>query len=120
MPNITSTMTNSVEYPLYKTTPGGESVAVKSVIIAGGANVASKHFQTFEGVVTEVTDEEVDMLLSNDTFKTHLENGFVKIHKTKKMQVKDLEPEDKAAPLTPKSYAKKGKKGIKAPKTTKE
>lgn len=117
MPNITSTMTAPVQYNCYITTPGGQKEIKESVTIAGGANVANKHFVTPVGVVTQVTTAQVELLQNNATFKVHLAEGFVKIHAQKKSVSKDLKKKDKSAPITPKDFTEKGKK---APKTTKE
>ena len=117
MPHITSTMTAAVQYNCYVDTPSGQKTVKESITIQGGANVASKHFITPDGVVTQVTDEQIKLLEQDKTFKIHLDNGFVKIHKTAKKNVKDMEKKDKSTPITPSDYTKKGKK---APKTTKE
>jgi len=117
MPNITSTMTASVRYALYSKTPGKETIVTDSVVIAGGANVASKHFLTEDGVVTKVTEKQLQLLLNNGIFKQHLESGFVKVHKTSKKSTKDMEAKDQSAPLVPKDYQDAGKE---APTTSKE
>jgi len=79
--------------------------------------VASKHFVTPEGVVTQVTDKQLELLEANEVFRLHRSNGFLKVHRSEKMDTSGLTPEDESAPITPKHYAKRGKK---APKTVKE
>lgn len=117
MPHITSTLTTPVEYTLYKKTAGGEMIPVETVRIEGGANVASKHFVTPEGVVTQVTDKQIELLEQNEVFRLHRSNGFLKVHRSDKVDVDGLTPADESAPITPKHYTKRGKK---APKTVKE
>ena len=101
MPHITSTLTAPQEYAEWTEQPGGGLKIIKSVIVQGGANVANKHFVTPQGVVTEVTDEQADFLKNHVGFKEHQERGFVKIHRTEKMDVKGLEAGDASKPATP-------------------
>ena len=117
MPHITSTLTNPVEYTLYRKTAGGLMVPVEKVLIEGGANVASKHFVTPEGVVTQVTDKQLELLEANEVFRLHRDGGFLKVHRSDKVDVAGLTAKDDSAPITPKDYVKRGKK---APKTVKE
>ena len=109
MPNITSTLTTPVQYNVWETTPSKEIRIKRSVTIQGGANVANKNFITPEGVVTEVTQDELDEVLLNDpVFILHLEGGFVKVSKSAKLNVKDMTARDESAPLTDKDCADKG------------
>lgn len=84
--------------------PNGKPMAV---VIKGGHGVANKNLVTPRGVVTEVTDEEMDQLLQDVAFKRHMEAGFMSYDK------KNVDPEKKAAamsdkdgsaPLTPKDF----------------
>lgn len=51
----------------------------EGVFIEGGAGIANRLLVTPEGVITEVTAEQLDYLQANEIFKLHQKNGFVKI-----------------------------------------
>lgn len=109
MPNVISTMTASVQYNVYEKTPSGDNRIVRSVIIAGGANAANKHFITPEGVMTEVTQDELENVLMKDPmFKVHMDGGFIKVIRSKSMNVKDMESKDASAPVTDADCEKQG------------
>ena len=115
MPYITSTATSGTDYAIYRRTENGVFVTEKVISINGGANCANKVFVTPEAVATKVTDDELELLKQNPEFRRHLDAGFLKITKiTKQENNKDMQTEDKSAPLTP---AKCKKRGVKAPKT---
>jgi len=116
MSYITSTMSASVTYCVYAKTVGGLTKVVKEITINGGANVINKHFVTPEGVCTQVSDEDLELLQQNKTFQQHMKNGFLKIHKHSGADTKGIEKEDSSAQLTKEKFEKKGRK---APKTGK-
>ena len=116
MSYITSTMSASVTYCVYAKTVGGLTKVVKEITINGGANVIDKHFVTKEGVCTEVSEEDLELLQQNRTFQQHLKNGFLKIQKRSGVDTKNLEKEDNSAQLTKAKFEKQGRK---APKTGK-
>lgn len=113
MPYVYSTATSSIRYSEYKTAKDVNTI-VRSVTIAGGANVANKHLITPLGVATRVTDDELEFLMKDLSFKKHLERGFMKIEKTKKdpevVVAKGMELRDASAPETPETLAAKGVK----------
>ena len=100
MPHVTSTLTAAQEYTLWKETVPGNISPIKSVRIEGGTNCPNKNFITPEGVVTQITEEEAEILEMIPAFKQHQERGFVKIHRRAKMDNDGLEKEDLSAPLT--------------------
>ena|SRR6267154_633891 len=60
----------------------------KSVIIYGGAHVSKvwdkpKYFETVNGVVTPVTDDDLSVLEQDPIFRLHRDNGFIKVEKKK-------------------------------------
>lgn len=121
MPYITSTMSASVSYAIYGKTAGGLPVVEKEITIDGGANVMNKKLlATPNGVVTKVTDEELELLEQHPLFKIHKQNGFVRVSKTNpqedvmKVDTKDMQDKDASAQRVDSDYTKKGKK---APKT---
>ena len=80
------------------------------ITIHGGAGIANKNLITPNGVVTEVTDEEMEFLNSHDTFNQWKKNGFVKVEK-KKVDVEKVvanmnDKSDPSAPLAPADFEK--------------
>ncbi|MGJ0509054.1 MAG: hypothetical protein ACR652_18425 [Methylocystis sp.] len=76
----------------------------RTVLIKGGANVATKHLLTPRGVVTQVTAEELALLRDNKLFQLHEKNGYVKVDTSKQeveKAVTDMEPRDESSPLVP-------------------
>ncbi len=54
----------------------------KKILIKGGANVAdSRTLVTAKGVITEVSDEDLKLLLANVAFKEHLEKKIIRVLK---------------------------------------
>jgi|SRR5882757_2325130 len=113
MPYIYSTLSADTKYTLYEKNGQGDLVIpIRGITIKGGANVASKSFVTPQGVVTEVTDEELTFLQENSIFKAHVEGGFLRIDNKKievEKAVKSLEKGDKSKPLTHADYPADGR-----------
>lgn len=113
---VLSTLTSPQDYTFYKQNgEDGINQVTDTIHINGMSNVASKDLITPHGVVTSLTDAQVEKLRTHPVFQTHVNNGFVKIlmNSSSSAQEKakdDMEKEDKSAPLTPKKYAKRGKK----------
>lgn len=84
MPRIISTLSASNEYVSYhkhddaNAKVGRVSVPQKSVLIKGGANVAGA-LRTPDGVVTHVSDDELEHLRSVPQFVQHEKNGFIRV-----------------------------------------
>ena len=91
------------------------------ILIHGGSNCAhtpraddgrlqtSGALYTPRGVVTEVSDEEMEALNVNQHFLLHVKNGFIHCEKKElpvDKVVKNLKNADKSAPLTPKTLPK--------------
>lgn len=122
MPHIASTMTSDVKYTRWISNPGGintkrpVTVGKDHVLVKGGHGVAQRQdnggLVTPNGVITAVTDEELEFLMKDETFQTHLKHGAVKVLKqntTPEKAVKDMEQENKAGPLTEKDFKKGGR-----------
>lgn len=112
MPFVYSTATNSGTYIKYKSDHSkghGHSEVLKKVTIQGGHGVATKALVTPKGVVTKVTQEELDFLMENESFKRHLKAGFMAVD-SKKVDPADkaanMAPADNSAPLTPADFEK--------------
>lgn len=130
MPQVASTLSSDVKYTLYqqksKDAPGGVNVAIAHVLVRGGHGVAHRQphggLETPNGVITSVTDEQLDMLKKDGTFQTHLRNGFVRIIETdRKVEAgkaaKDLENVEPSSPLTDVDFKEGGR--AEAPKELK-
>lgn len=120
---ITSKMAAPVRYAFYAQGANRINVVVDEIQIDGGAGVINKRsLETPQGVVTEVTDEQLDKLKSHPLFKIHLTNGAVAIlgtEKEAKKADKDLKA-DKSSQITPEDYETgNNEKQIVAKKTSK-
>lgn len=112
MPQVISTMTDSVEYTNWHHPEGGGlPEAINSVTIKGGANLAQKRLlllgegpSSKSGISTEVTDSELEFLLSHPLFQKQAEAGFLEVVKSSKADAekvaKNMVAADNAAPIT--------------------
>lgn len=115
MPYVLSKLVNTQLYTQYAKGTNNLSNPCARVEIKGGADITDKNFVTPEGVITKVTDNELEILKANKDFQLHLERGHVKYFgKNPNMdkEVTKLE-KDNSKPLTPEDYTKKGKKAPK-------
>lgn len=120
---ITSKMAAPVKYTFYTLGANKINIVTDEITVNGGADVINKRsLDTPSGVVTEVTDEQLDKLKSHAVFKMHLANGAVAILGTEKEAKKadtGLE-KDKSSQITPEDYEKgNSKKEIVAKKVSK-
>lgn len=117
MPYILSRLANSQIYTNYAKGMGDNiNIPVESVEIKGGADVTDKNLVTPEGVITKVTNDQLEALKANKGFQQHLEGGYVKYFGTEPNIEKhaDKLTQDKSRQIKKSDYEKKGKK---APKT---
>ena len=122
MPYIVSKASQSIDYVLWdQSKSGGLPKAVKVVTIQGGANVINKKtLETPKGVITEVTDEELEFLKKNSAFKRHLERGWMHIETSrgaaeKKADIVEKDDDgfdlkDGSSQLTDEDFERAGKK----------
>jgi len=94
MPFIYSTLTCSNSFAIYapKTDPR-----------------ALSRIDTPMGVVTRVTDEELELLQQDLTFQQQVKDGFIVVDNKKTDPAKkaaDMSQKDASAPLTPKDFEK--------------
>lgn len=108
---VYSTLTCDNAYTLYEPTPPEQlSKPKRSILIKGGANVANKHVLTTKGVVTQVSDADMEMLKQNDHFMLHHKNGFIAWEKHKEDPehvAKDMQEKDASAPKVPEDFKDK-------------
>jgi len=134
---IASTITSSVDYCFYKDI-NGLPFAEKKIRIVGGANLAGDDSSngalqgldeqgnpvpiwTPYGVITEISAEDYALLETNDTFKTHVEHGYIKKLEKDPRATKDgvkkiaadMNDKDKSAPTTDATLGATGSKGLK-------
>ena len=126
---IYSTLTADNAYAIYdykqvNSDPNALPVLTRTITIKGGHGVANRNFITPRGVITEVSDEELALLLEDYHFKQHMENGFITVESVKAEPEKvaaNMTDRDGSAPMTPANFergetgdnsykAKKGKK----------
>lgn len=104
---VYSTLSSDQKYmawkPADKEAPHSEPLA--HVMVRGGTNVANKHFITPHGMVTEVTEDQYQLLLQNDVFKRHVQNGFIQVREEKVdpevAASSGMQQTDDSAPITP-------------------
>lgn len=107
--NITvfSTLTADVRYVEWKKGGGDLQVEGRSVIIKGGAGLATKHLITPQGIATFIDAEELAILRADYTFKQHEHNGFVKVvggsaaKGDADVVAADMASRDNSAPIVP-------------------
>lgn len=119
---ITSKMAAPVTYAFYTKGANRINVVTDEITVNGGAGVINKRsLETPQGVVTELTDEQIDKLKSHPVFKMHLTNGAVAILGTEKEAKKAEEDlkKDKSSQLTPEDYEKGNSEKQVAPKKSK-
>jgi methyl coenzyme M reductase subunit C len=108
MPYIFSTKTSDTIYPVFEFGNNDVPKRKSSILIKGGAGIASKHLVTPLGVATSVTDAELEQLKGDRVFNIHLANGYLSIqnkeHSVEKV-VPDMVSRDKSAPIVPEDYS---------------
>jgi hypothetical protein len=105
---VYSTITNPTAYIEYaKNSSHDLPVILKKVIINGGHLVSNKHFVTPLGVVTVVSDEDMEMLNNNSAFIRHKERGFITVYKKNidpEKAARNMAEKDGSSPKTPKDF----------------
>ncbi|POP42331.1 hypothetical protein CHU32_03595 [Superficieibacter electus] len=110
---VYSTLTGSQAYHIYRNGGADLPLVDRVVMVAGGANVADKHFVTPKGVVTPITADELELLEKNPVFAVHKANGFITVEEKAipvEKVVSDLEARDESAPLTDSDFIAKDQK----------
>lgn len=116
---ILSTLSSPQTVCITKKQGNGSLKIVKRIHINGGANVADrKTLLTPAGVVTELTDEDYEMLIASDFYKRQNAAGFLRPVETKaeaeEPTKKGMNKRDKSAQKTQADY-EKGKTPIVQP-----
>lgn len=95
---VASTLTNAQEYTVYSA--DGLS-PVRSIRINGGHGLNNRHLITLNGAITEVNDQDLELLRKNPLFQRHVDNGFITVTSDDNAErvAGDLESRDDSAPL---------------------
>lgn len=112
---ILSTLTSPQDVTFTRKRPNGSLEVVKKIHINGGANVADrKTLITPQGVITELTDADYDLLVSCEWYKRQEKAGFIRpvesVSDADKPEKKGMKKRDKSAQKTEKDYGEKGVK----------
>ena len=95
---------SSKDLGIIKKRPDGTKIAI---VINGGHGVANKHFVTPRGVVTKVSDEDMEILLADQGFQRHMKAGFLSYEKKEvapEKKAESMAQKDGSAPLTPADF----------------
>ena len=91
---------------------------IKSILVKGRSNVRDPHTLVMpDGVITEISDEDAEILSRDPLYKQYESNGMMKLVNSKagaRSAKADLAEKDGAAQLTEKDYRKRGKTPPKA------
>ena len=102
---IHSTASADMTYPVYS---GGTDrpTKIKDIIIKGRANVIDpRTLHTPTGAVTEVTDEDLELLKKNAAFQRHVARGFMRVMTDSELNTKDMTARDGSSQLLDYEYA---------------
>ena len=112
---VYSTITCDTIYAIYRPTdPKSLPVIERKILIKGGNMIAQDNLFTPQGVVTEVSNEDMEALENDPNFNRHRDRGFLRVEKREvavKKVVKDMTPKDGSAPKVPGDFKSKGKDG---------
>ena len=102
---VYSTMTASVTYCAWRKGGGDVPSIAQSVTINGGSNVVDKFIRTPRGVMTEITQDQLDIMEQDGVYQIHKSKGFITIdanlHDVEKVVAGNMESADASAQLTP-------------------
>jgi len=102
---IHSTASQPMVYPIYA---GGTDrpVKVKEILIKGKANVIDpRTLTTPTGVVTEVSDADLELLKKSSAFQRHVARGFMRVMTDSELNTGDMQKRDNSAQLVDAEYA---------------
>lgn len=118
---VQSTMSAGLDVRIYKKDNGSPIKQVlKTIHINGGANVRDKNsIFTPNGAMTEVSDEDFELLMKDHTFKEMLNNKYIVVTGDHHLNTKENNPKDNSAQKTP-EYYEKVRKGKENPVPTTE
>lgn len=89
----------------------------RSIFVAGKAGIPNQHMLILPAAITEVSDEELELLKRNHVFDLHVKNGFITIEGKKVEAEKvasSMNKSDKSKPKTKEEFEAEGKQAPKA------
>ena len=103
MPSVYSTCSNDIKYGKRLKGVGDMTIAGKQVLIHGKATISpGKGLKTPLGVRTDVTQEDLDYLLEDESFQRHIKAGHIVVMGAKKdaddVAKKEMVPHDASSP----------------------
>lgn len=101
---IFSTLSADMAYTNHEQGGADLPIDLPPVLVKGGAGVMNDRIVTPRGVVTEVTEAQVEYLRANSVFKLHEKNGFVMVSDKAADPDKvaaDMTGRDNSAPMVP-------------------
>ena len=109
MKMILSTLTSPQDVVLTKKTESGALEIVKTITLKGGANVIDRHtLATPQGVVTELSDDDFDLLKQTAFYKRMESRGFLRPVEAKETaedtQKAGMEKKDNSAQKTEEDF----------------
>lgn len=114
---VYSTLSSSVNYPVYGKGGGDLPLIERNITIQGGANIPDKYMRTPDGaVITPVSEEDLAALEANSVFRLHKDNGFIRVEDKKHDGEKvaaDMTGRDQSAPLVDADF-EEGKEPVSA------
>lgn len=102
---VHSTASQPMIYPIYS---GGSDrpVKIKEILIKGMANVVDpRTFVTPTGVVTEISDADLELLKKSSAFQRHVARGFMRVMTDSELNTKDMQARDNSSQLVDAEYA---------------
>ena len=121
MPYVYSTLTSANEFAAYSQM--GDQVRIgRTVRIEGGHGVMNRNLITPQGVATEVTDDELEFLLTINGFQDHVNSGFITYDQKKvdaEKVIIDMERQDGSAQMSEADITEGGRFEVKDLKSKK-
>ena len=112
MAYVISKMGAGVDYTGYRKIVDGKNIRLAQewkISIKGGNGVMERHtLVTPDGVITQITDEQAELLKNNELFKKHERRGYIRIvgsASAAEKVGKEIEKEDNSAQLTAEDFA---------------
>ena len=102
---IHSTASQPMTYPIYA---GGTDRPnkVKEIVIKGMANVIDpRTMATPTGVVTEVSDADLELLKKSSAFQRHVARGFMRVMDKSELDTSEMQKRDNSAQLMDAEFA---------------
>jgi len=104
---VYSTMSCDKSYVKYRRGGGDLPLAERKVLIKGGAGVADKRVFTPLGVVTKITEEQMEICKADVAFKRHQDRGFILVKEKEydpEVVAADMSSRDGSSPLVPEDF----------------